>query len=231
MGKLLENGIYDGIITKFSAGPRKNGRLTLYSEVDVAGTKLVHQNFLESNDGVISPDKIVKTREVYPLWNGTIEELFNPANFENVEVSITVKNEDYANEETGKSGTYTKIEWLNPRGKGGGTSIPEPGNKNELVAKYGATLRALTPQAVKAPAAKPKAPPAAKPKGPPPAKKADGPAPTMEECWAQAVKAYAGDETQAEVKWNELIAGREYDQINADGWRDVMKALAEILPY
>lgn len=229
MGQILENGSYEAVAKKYSVGPRANGKLTLYFEFDVNGTSIQGQEFLENNDGVITPAKIQRVRDAFPKWDGTAEGLSLPENFEEQEVNITVANEASAKN---PDVVYTQVKWINPKGQTGpGAKMPDPVAKNELVAKYGATLRALTPQAVKAPAAKPKAPPAAKPKGPPPAKKADGPAPTMEECWEQCMKAFSQDQEKAEAKWNEIIAGREYDTINDDGWRDVMKALAEILPY
>lgn len=238
MGKLLEAGSYDAMTEKFSVGPRKNQRLTLYHGFDVQGVKLVGQTYIEGNDGVISPAKIAQTKEAYPRWDGTIDQLFVPENFEGQEVTISVINEEFNNEETGKTGVYTKVQWINALGKeGGGAKIPEMADKNAMLAKYGSTFRALTPQPVKPAAKAPtaKAPAAAKPpaqkKGPPVQKaQHDTLPPTMEECWEVCLKAHKGVQPLAEARWNEVIAGRDYDAINDDGWREVMQSV-DILPY
>lgn len=220
-------GSYDVTVTKFVAGTRKTKegqeRLTLYFSFDVQGVELQGKCFIQKNDGSISPADINNIKETFG-WDGTAEGLDVHETFVGKQCTIVVEEVAGMKDPNQK---YSQVKWINPLGQQGGAAMPEAMPKSEIVAKYGATLRALSPQPVKAPAK----PPTAKKSAPPPAKKLDGPVPTMEQCWETCLKACGGDQEKAEAKWTELIAGREYDAINDDGWRDVMKQLGQNLPF
>jgi len=240
---LLENGIYGAFVRDVSLYLRgDNERLTAAFKLDCGGKELVHREWMELNDGTISDKTIKRLRSCFPQWDGSIETLEQGFCVQDVEVEITVENEQDRDD---PEKWWTRIQYMDPPGGGsGGATMPERASQATLVSKYGARFRALAGGAQQAPPARTAAPanppPPAAPAPPPPS-----PAPqaqeelpvqasTLEECWEALCEKHP-DEMREQVsdRWFELLgrvgAGRDQADFGPDDWGRV---LAEIkLPF
>lgn len=215
----MENGTYKGIVKDISVYLRgENNRLSAAVQVEINGKELLFREWLELNDGTMSPERIANFRKCFPKWDGTIETLDDTQIVYGAEVQCVVENEA---DQKDPAKTWSRIRWMNPVG-GGSAAMPEKASKATLLAKYGSKFRALaggTP-ALKAPPPS-KAPPIPKPTV------AES---TQDECWAALNDASAA----GEARWFALIAQSGKDQAAMTGtdWGAVMATIkGQEFPY
>jgi len=176
---LLENGTYRAVVKDISIYLRgENERLTAAFRLECEGKELVHREWLELNDGTISDKAIKRLRTCFPKWDGNIETLEQGFCVQDVEVDVTVENEQDKQDTTK---WWTRTKYMDPPGGGSaGAPMPDKESRATLVSKYGARFRALAggtppraaagpqttdrrPQTGKATAVAPKAAPSVKP--------------------------------------------------------------------
>lgn len=213
---LFENGTYPAIARCGSPYLRSNGKLSFAVKCEIGDKNIVARLHIELNDGTLSEKTLERIGECFPDWDKTVEGLYNEAAFSDVDVSVTTLNEEDQND---PNKVWTRVQWLNPAGGGGGATMPEVASKDDLVAKYGSKFRALT--GGKSAATPPKR------KTTPP-KTDDGKAPTTEECW-NALEERMGKATRAkkEEEWNRILDvvadGADYENISPEDWKRVME--------
>ncbi len=244
---LLENGTYDAVVRDNSLYLRgENERLTAAFRLECEGKELVHREWMELNDGTISDKTIKRLRACFPDWDGSIETLEQGFCCKDVQVEITVENEQ---DREDPEKWWTRVQYMDPPGGGGGSAnLPEKENRATLVSKYGARFRALAggvqhaaPATTAAPATPP--PPSAPPPSPRPAPStSSGQAPketpvdpsTLEECWEALCEKHP-DEMREQVseRWFELLGRIGDGKDQADfGPGDWGRVLADIkLPF
>jgi hypothetical protein len=146
---LLENGKYAAVVKDASLFMRtvktKDGgtaeRLTAAFRLECQGKELVHREWLELNDGTISDKTIKRLRECFPQWDGSIETLEQGFCVRDVEVEVTVENEQ---DKQDPEKWWTRTRFMDPPGGGSGSAaLPEKESRATLVSKYGARFRAL----------------------------------------------------------------------------------------
>ncbi len=164
----------------------------------------------------------------------TDESKLIPVDFSDREFDVVGEHEQYTPEGSDEERTVFKIKWLNPPGQGG-AKMPEPGDRNTILKKYGAQFRALsggksvTPAKAKtAPTETPKAaakassPPAAKAKAavaPPGRRAAAGQAvtATLDEAWEAFRKAHGDVEPEVQGDmWYAAIEAEYPGKNNSD---------------
>jgi len=139
---LLENGTYRAVVKDISIYLRgENERLTAAFRLECEGKELVHREWLELNDGTISGKAIKRLRTCFPKWDGNIETLEQGFCVQDVEVDVTVENEQDKQDTTK---WWTRTKYMDPPG-GSSAGAPMPGKESRatLVSKYGARFRAL----------------------------------------------------------------------------------------
>jgi hypothetical protein len=240
---LLENGMYRAVVKDVSVYLRgENERLTAAFRVECEGKELVHREWLELNDGTISDKTTKRLRACFPKWDGTIEALEQGFCVQDVDVEVTVENEQDKQE---PEKWWTRTKFMDPPGgSSGGAAMPERANRASLVSKYGARFRALaggTParavgsaqsavgsgagsvgsgqSAVSRPERGARAPLPPAPPVKPTAKPAEAPATpsTLEECWEALCKKHP-DELREQVsdRWFKLLGDVVPDKDQAD---------------
>ena len=140
---LLENGTYRAVVKDISVYLRgENERLTGAFRLDCEGKELVHREWLELNDGTISDKTIKRLRECFPKWDGSIETLEQGFCVQDVEVEVTVENEQ---DKQDPEKWWTRTKFMDPPGgsSGGAAALPDKESRATLVGKYGARFRAL----------------------------------------------------------------------------------------
>jgi hypothetical protein len=120
----------------------ENERLTAALRLECEGKELVHREWLELNDGTISDKTIKRLRQCFPKWDGSIETLEQGFCVKDVEVEVTVENEQ---DKQDPEKWWTRTKFMDPPGGGssGSASMPEKVSRGTLVSKYGARFRAL----------------------------------------------------------------------------------------
>jgi len=249
---LLENGTYRAVVKDVSVYLRgENERLTGAFRLECKGKELVHREWLELNDGTISDKTMKRLRTCFPKWDGTIEALEQGFCVQNVEVEVTVENEQ---DRQDPEKWWTRTKFMDPPGgSSGGAAMPEKANRASLVSKYGARFRALAggtpaksvstgPSAVGsgAPASsaerETKAPLPPAPPVKPTAKPAQAPcAPsTLEECWEALCKKHP-DEFREQVsdRWfkllGDVVPGKDQADFAPEDWGRVLTVIT--LPF
>jgi hypothetical protein len=139
---LLENGIYRAVVKDISLYLRgEYERLTAAFKVECDGKELVHREWIELNDGTISDKTIKRLRMCFPKWDGNIETLELGFCVQDVEVDITVENEQDKHD---PAKWWTRVRFINPPGEGSSSApMPDKENRGTLVSKYGSRFRAL----------------------------------------------------------------------------------------
>ena len=242
---LLENGTYRAGVKDVSVYLRgENERLTAAFKLVCEGKELVHREWLELNDGTISDKTIKRLRECFPQWDGSIETLEQGFCVQDVEVEVTVENEQ---DQENADKWWTRVKYMNPPGGGGrAATLPDKVSKATLVSKYGARFRAL---AGGAPAVAPGAmagKPAARSAsvtggaapqaGPPirPSTKTAEPAArpsSLEECWEALCKKHP-DELREQVseRWfamlEKVVPGKDQADFSPEDWGRVLAVIA-----
>lgn len=233
---LLENGVYGAIVRDISVYLRgESERLTAALRLECEGKELVHREWLELNDGTISDKTIKRMRECFPDWDGGIESLEQGFCVQDVEVEVTIENEQDRDD---PEKWWTRVRYMDPPGSGGGTAaLPEKVNRATLVSKYGARFRAL---AGGVPAGGEKkssvtsqqssvksAPPAGAPVGPPVKAEPTAEPSSLEACW-EALCDKHPDELREQVskRWFKLleqaVPGKDQADFAPEDWGDVM---------
>ncbi len=141
---LLENGTYRALVKDISIYLRgEKERLTAAFRIECEGKELVHREWLELNDGTISDKTIRRLRSCFPKWDGNIESLEQGFCVQDVEVDITVENEQ---DKDDPSKWWTRSRHIAPpRGSAGGSAaLPEKESRATIVSKYGARFRAIS---------------------------------------------------------------------------------------
>ena len=209
----MENGRYPARPTgNVHVGDHENGCLICNMEFAFDGGGNITNTFwLTTKDGAINTKAIDKLKEIFG-WDGADPFWLEDCAGELVDipVELTVENETFRKKD-GTEGISLKIKWVDPVGGGGGNKIKNS-DRNALMAKYGAKLRAVsggTPAAKKTstpPTPVPHRPDLAPPTPPTP-KKAVFPS-DANACWKKLIEAMA-DQPRAEVeaKWFEIIQG------------------------
>ena len=246
---LLENGTYRAVVKDISIYLRgENERLTAAFKLECQGKELVHREWLELNDGTISDKTIKRLRACFPNWDGNIETLEQGFCVQDVEVDITVENEQ---DKQDPSKWWTRSKFMDPPGgSSGGAPLPDKESRATLVSKYGARFRALAggpppraaagpqttdrrPQTEKATAVPPKAPPPVK-KAPPAA--AQGVVSSLEACWEALCKKHP-DELREKVseRWFEILErvapGKDQADFGPEDWGKVLADVDSDLPF
>ena len=244
---LLENGTYRAVVKDISVYLRgENERLTGAFKLECEGKELVHREWLELNDGTISDKTIRRLRECFPKWDGNIETLEQGFCVKDVEVDVTVENEQ---DKQDAEKWWTRTKFMDPPGGGSGTAaLPEKESRATLVSKYGARFRALAggkpavaPGAMAGKPAVKAGPPVAAPSAPvaPFKPAAMPPEPTvspstLEECWDTLCKKHP-DELREQVseRWfkvlERLFPGKDQADLSAQDWGRVMADIT--LPF
>jgi len=139
---LLENGVYGAVVRDISVYLRgDNERLTAAFRIECEGKEIVHREWLELNDGTISDRTIRRLRDCFPEWDGAIESLEQGFCVQDVEVEVTIENEQDRND---PEKWWTRVRFMDPPGSGGGAAaLPEKVSRGTLVSKYGSRFRAL----------------------------------------------------------------------------------------
>jgi hypothetical protein len=231
----------------------ENERLTAALRLECEGKELVHREWLELNDGTISDKTIKRLRTCFPKWDGSIETLEQGFCVKDVEVEVTVENEQ---DKQDPEKWWTRTKFMDPPGGGssGSASMPEKVSRGTLVSKYGARFRALAGGApAGARSQKPevrsqngegkalaeaqgaqRAGPAARPPAKPAAAAAPVTPSSLEDCWEALCKKYP-DEFREQVgeRWFKLleqtVPGKDQADFSAEDWGAVMVAIA--LPF
>ena len=248
-GMLLENGTYRAVVKDISVYLRgENERLTAAFRLACEGKELKHLQWLELNDGTISDKTIKRLRECFPKWDGSIETLEQGFCVQDVEVEVTVENEQ---DKQDPEKWWTRTKFMDPPGGGssGAAALPDKESRATLVSKYGARFRALahstgSGQAGVAPAGGVRSqktearspaggPPTAKAPAKPAAAKAAASS-TLEECWDSLCKRHP-DEMREQVgdRWFEILArvvpGKDQGDFGPEDWGRVLADVA--LPF
>ena len=237
---LIENGTYRAVVKDISVHLRgENERLTAALRLECEGKELLHKEWLELNDGTISDRTIRRLRDCFSKWDGSIEMLEQGFCVQDVEVDVTIENEQDRDD---PEKWWTRVRYMDPPGGASGTAaLPPAETRATLVSKYGARFRALaggTPakpagdQAAAAPATPPPspAPPAAAPAKTQGAMEVS----SMEECW-EALCKKCPDELREQVsdRWFELLArvvpGKDQADFGPEDWGAVMTEIR--LPF
>jgi hypothetical protein len=252
---LLENGKYRAVVKDVHLHLRgEQERLTAAFRLLCEGKELVHREWLELNDGTISDKTIKRLRECFPKWDGSVETLEQGFCVQDVEVDVTVENEQ---DKQDPDKWWTRTKFMDPPGGGSGSaSMPEKVNRATLVGKYGARFRALaggTPARSveeRVSSGKPAAGATAvvAPSGPlakrmplpasagPTAGKLDTGAPvsSLEECWEALCKKHP-DELREQVseRWfrllEQVVPGKDQADFSAEDWGSVLTTVT--LPF
>lgn len=218
---LFEDGTYPAIARTGSPYLRKNGKLSFAVKCEAGGKEIVARLNIELNDGTLSEKTLERMGECFPDWDKTVAGLYDEAAFTDVDVSITTQNEEDAND---PSKIWTRVQWLNPAGGGGGASMPEVASKEDLVAKYGSRFRAMGGGTSAS------APPTQS--APPAAKEDDGKATTMQDCW-EALEKRMGKvpRKKLDAEWTRIIdlvaEGQDYENIGPEDWKRIMGQCAD----
>lgn len=199
----IENGKYPAQPTgRVEVGEHKNGCLIATMEFDIGEGRTISNTFwLTTKDGAVNTRSIETLKEIFG-WDGAdpfwLED--HAAEFADVPVELVIENEEYE----GK--TYPKVKWVNPPGGMGGSQVAN-GDRQALLAKYGAKLRAVSggtsvPKKQVAQSEPPKQPELV---SPPVAKKACPPS-DMNACWKALTDSMAEKpRAEIEAKWFEII--------------------------
>ena len=251
---LLENGTYRAVVKDISIYLRgENERLTAAFRLECEGKELVHREWLELNDGTISDKAIKRLRACFPKWDGNIETLEQGFCVQDVEVDVTVENEQDKQDTTK---WWTRTKYMDPPGgSSAGAPMPDKESRATLVSKYGARFRALaggTPsQGVRS--QKPEvrtgnaegrgrgggaavAPKAAPVKSAPKAPVTPGAVSSLEECWDALCKKFP-DELREKVseRWFEVLErvapGKDQADFGPEDWGKVLAEVQTDLPF
>ena len=249
---LLENGTYRAVVKDISVYLRgENERLTGAFRLECQGKELVHREWLELNDGTISDKTIKRLRGCFPKWDGSIETLEQGFCVQDVEVEVTVENEQ---DKQDPEKWWTRTKFMDPPGGGSGSAaLPDKESRTTLVSKYGARFRALAGgtsvkgesgkgqgvstagTATKAGASVPAK--AGLPPVKPPASARAGKVEetsTLEECWDALCKKHP-DELREQVseRWFQMLAqvvpGKDQADFGPEDWGAVMAVI--VLPF
>ena len=235
---LLENGTYRAVVKDISVHLRgENERLTGAFRLECEGKELVHREWLELNDGTISDKTMKRLRECFPKWDGTIEALEQGFCVQDVEVEVTVENEQ---DKQDPEKWWTRTKFMDPPGgSSSGAALPGKANRASLVSKYGARFRALAGGTPAGDGKRKTEGPgkAGVQAGPPPvkptAKPAEAPcAPsTLDECWEALCKKHP-DELREQVsdRWFKLLegvgSGKDQADFGPEDWGRVLAVIA-----
>jgi hypothetical protein len=233
--------------TKAATVYEKEGKLLLAVAFDVGGTEMKSYFVLVQADGSLNTASIAKIRE-WSGWDGIDPYWFVEATPDGIECEVVVKNETGFKDPTKM---YPKIAWVNKAG-GSGTALPDPANRNMVIAKYGAKFRAVagpqpigTKPAVTPAVAPTVAPVATAPTSGPAPRPAKRPAPmpasenpvTLQECWEMMQKGFKGlNQDQMTEKWYGFVDATGMDQadMTPEGWQTVKSAIIadpDYLPF
>ena len=240
---LLENGLYRAVVRDISIYLRgENERLTAAFRLECEGKELVHREWLELNDGTISDKTIRRLRGCFPDWDGSIETLEQGFCVQDVDVDVTVENEQDRDD---PEKWWTRIRYMDPPGGASGTAaMPERENHDTLVSRYGARFRALAggtsasaqaaadrqaPAAETPPAAKAESVPPPPPARAPKAEAAVEPA-SLEQCWEALCKKHPDElRDQLSDRWFKLqeqtVPGKDQADFGPEDWGAVMVAI------
>jgi hypothetical protein len=139
---LFENGVYRAVVKDISIYLRgDNNRLTAAFRLECEGKELLHREWVELNDGTISDRTIKRMRDCFAEWDGSIEALEQGFCVKDVEVDVTVENEQDRDD---PEKWWTRTRYMDPPGGGNSpAAMPEAETRATLVSKYGARFRAL----------------------------------------------------------------------------------------
>jgi hypothetical protein len=218
---LLENGTYKAVVKDISVYLRgEQERLTAAFRLECEGKELLHREWLELNDGTISDRAIRRLRQCFPKWDGNIETLEQGACVQDVDVDITIENEQDRDD---PEKWWTRTRYMDPPGGAmSAAALPESESRTTLVSKYGARFRALSPLQADGQAG----PPSIKPPVQMPLETPVTPA-TLEECW-DAMCAKFPNELREQVgkRWFPLVdriaPGKDQDSIDPTEWGRVL---------
>jgi hypothetical protein len=229
---LLENGTYPAVVKDISLYARGElERLTAALRLECEGKELLHREWLQLNDGTISERAIRRLRQCFPKWDGTIEALEEGFCVRDVDVDVTVENEQ---DRQDPEKWWTRTKYIDPPGGSmSSPALPQGESRTTLVSKYGARFRALSGGSPKAEIGSQKSEdgsqttdgPPSRPTMPPPA--APVATVTMEECWDAMCGKYP-DELREQVgeRWFTLMEqvhpGKDPAELGPDEWGRVM---------
>ena len=246
---LLENGLYRAVVRDISIYLRgENERLTAAFRLECEGKELVHREWLELNDGTISDKTIRRLRGCFPDWDGSIETLEQGFCVQDVDVDVTVENEQDRDD---PEKWWTRIRYMDPPGGASGTAtMPERENHDTLVSRYGARFRALASggsvgsgqrtvgsrdeeQAQKTAGPPPVSPPSRKPSAEATADKSAGKVEetsTLEQCWEGLCKKHPDElREQLSDRWFKLleqtVPGKDQADFGPEDWGRVMAVI------
>jgi len=236
---LLENGLYRAVVRDISIYLRgENERLTAAFRLECEGKELVHREWLELNDGTISDKTIRRLRGCFPDWDGSIETLEQGFCVQDVDVDVTVENEQDRDD---PEKWWTRIRYMDPPGGASGTAtMPERENHDTLVSRYGARFRALaggTPAGAAETQPSTNTPPAGNAGSVPPPPPARAPKAeaavepsSLEQCWEALCKKHPDElREQLSDRWFKLleqtVPGKDQADFGPEDWGAVLAAV------
>ncbi len=209
----------------------RNGALIFAAKCVVdeqAGIGITAYQTLVQKDGTLSERTIQALRDIF-AWDGVDPLWLQDADLGAVQFDITVEPDE---DQNGKP--TVRVSWLNPVGQGGGPVLTK-GDRNAILAKYGAKFRAVAGGAqIPRPVARLAAPrpvPAAPAQQPPSVPESSA---SMEDAWkalCSAPNAPLNDRAALSERWHALVrehgGGRPQDAMTPEDWGRVKDAAAK----
>lgn len=215
--RLQDGQVYSGRPTgAASVYENEKGSLVVCVEIEVEGESLRHYATIATERDGVNKKTIENLKEIFG-WDGQDPFWFvdNGADYCEREVSVTI---ELRNSQNGN--TYASIQWLNPPGRSFGSDLPQSGNRQALLSKYGSKFRAIAGGApMKPPAKAPPAPP--KKNATPTPSKAQRKSDQMS-CWAKYCENGGTDDG-----WFKMIAeavpGVDQGDLTPEQWGQVLE--------
>lgn len=226
--------------TKAGTVYEKDGKLLFGGVFDVGGNEMKAYFVLITADGAVNTKTIDKMKE-WSNWDGTDPYQLIEIMQTGIDVSVTIKNEPGYKDSTK---VFPKIQWVNAVGQK--SSMPEAGDREKILMKFGSKLRAAAgpvapkpvTQTATTPAMKPvdavppttPTAPFAKPAPKAPTKKAPAHS-CLEECWKLCQDTFPClDEDALAEKWYSFIDATGMDQatMTGEGWDTVKQAITAV---
>jgi hypothetical protein len=225
---LPEPGRYPAKTTETTVYENQNGTLCFSARFSLDDGKSITGYFsLSRKDGSLNEFMINNLKEVYG-WDGVDPFWLVDNDLSSCPVEITVENQTRPD-----NSVFTTVKYLDKPGGGGG-GMPQQGDRNAILSKFGSRLRAM---AGGTPAAKP-TPAPAPPQPPPPSQPPTTPPPSnvkpmeMSEAWSVFCEKAgpAVDQNDLQKCWFKAIqevTGKTAEACSPDDWGRVAAAASD----
>lgn len=200
------------------------------------GARITAIRTIVSKAGAVQINEVEKLKEIFGI-DGTLDSIFAlmDSDHPDVRFEIDVQDEEY------QGAVKRKVKWVNSLG-GGGMKMPEPADRRSVLTKYGSKFRALAGGApvrasslATSPLANTPKPPVTPPKPKAPPVPQTGPTSTMEECWEEFNKRYAGTaEDELHKLWFETqtqLVGKSDNNLTPHEWGKIKEKITDNVPY